>query len=272
MNASDFCDFHMPALANDEARHSVLISIVSQAASWRGQSDQPVQTWTLGGPGSCAAQTPGRSIVLGDLTRIQCRTLAEAVATTDFPGVMGAGRTATWFVARAEELGVSFKDPMPQRIYVLNGTPKHPDVPGHVRPVARGDAALYAEWMTAFHREATPEDRAPTQEALRNWAGADGQLFWQVDGEPVSIALILRPSRDCAAIGAVYTPPALRNRGYAGAVTAAAVDRIHADGKRTACLYTDLRNASANRCYAKIGFQPWCESWSYARAPAKTEA
>ena len=259
----------MPALENDEARHNVLISIVSQAKSGQGE---PERTWTLGGPGSCAAQTPGRSIVLGDLTRIQCRTLAEAVAATDFPGVMGAGCTATWFVARAEELGLSFKDPMPQRIYVLNAAPKLPDVPGRARPVASDDAALYAEWMTAFHREATPDDPAPTQEALRDWAGEDGQLFWQVDGEPVSIALILRPSPGCAAIGAVYTPPALRNRGYAGAVTAAAADRIHASGKRTACLYTDLRNPGANRCYTKIGFEPWCESWSYARAPAKTES
>lgn len=268
MNIFDFCDFHMPALENDEARHSVLISIVSRA---RNGQYQNVQTWTLGGPGCCAAQTPGRPIVLGDLTRAQCRTLAATAATTDFPGVLGAGRTAKWFVARAKELGVSFKDPMPLRIYILNAVPNHPDVPGHVRPVASDDDALYAEWMAAFHREATPDDRAPTQEALRNWAGEDGQLLWQVDGEPVSMALILRRSRNAAAIGAVYTPPALRNRGYAGAVTAAAVDRIHADGKKTACLYTDLRNPGANRCYTKIGFEPWCEAWSFARALAKRE-
>ena len=269
MNISDFCDFHMPALANDEARHSVLISIMSRA---RNGQYQNVQTWTLGGPGRCAAQSPGRFIVLGDLTPAQCRALVEAVATTDFPGVLGAGLTAKWFAARAEELGLAFKDPVPQRIYVLNAAPKHPDVPGRARPVAGDDAALYAEWMTAFHREATPEDPAPTQEALKHEAGADGQLFWEVDGEPVSIALILRLSPNCAAIGGVYTPPALRNRGYAGAVTAAATNRIHADGKRTACLYTDLRNASANRCYTRIGFEPWCESWSYARAPAQTES
>ena len=156
MNISEFHDFHMPALAHDEARHSVLISIVSQASEL--DSGQPVQTWTLGGPGCCAVQTPGRSIVLGDLTRAHCRTLAEGVATTDFPGVMGAGCTATWFVARAEELGASFKDPMPQRIYVLNAAPTHPDVPGRARPVASDDAALYSAWMTAFHREATPDD------------------------------------------------------------------------------------------------------------------
>ena len=56
MNISEFHDLHMPALENDEARHSVLISILSRA---RGGQGEPVQTWTLGGPGCCAAQTPG---------------------------------------------------------------------------------------------------------------------------------------------------------------------------------------------------------------------
>ena len=74
-----------------------------------------------------------------------------------------------------------------------------------------------------------------------------------------------RRLRNAAAISAVYTPPSRRNRGYAGAVTAALVDRVHAEGKRTACLYTDLRNPFANRCYTKIGFKPVCESWSFAR-------
>jgi hypothetical protein len=38
------------------------------------------------------------------------------------------------------------------------------------------------------------------------------------------------------------TPPELRGRGYAGSVTAALVERIYAEGKSFACLYTDLRN------------------------------
>jgi predicted GNAT family acetyltransferase len=63
-----------------------------------------------------------------------------------------------------------------------------------------------------------------------------------------------------AAISQVYTPPALRGRGYAGSVVAAVVERIFAEGRDTACLYTDMRNPFSNRCYAKIGFRPVCES------------
>jgi predicted GNAT family acetyltransferase len=52
----------------------------------------------------------------------------------------------------------------------------------------------------------------------------------------------------------------LRGRGYAGAVTAAVVDSIFAEGRTAACLYVDLRNPYSTRCYAKIGFQPVCRS------------
>jgi predicted GNAT family acetyltransferase len=80
------------------------------------------------------------------------------------------------------------------------------------------------------------------------------------------MAGIARRTRHAAAISAVYTPPRLRGRGYAGAVTAALVERVFAEGKSIACLYTDLRNPFSNRCYAKIGFKPTCSSWHYPRA------
>jgi predicted GNAT family acetyltransferase len=74
----------------------------------------------------------------------------------------------------------------------------------------------------------------------------------------------VRRTRHAAAIAGVYTPPAQRGRGYAGSVTAAVVERIFAEGKGAACLYTDLRNP-ASRCYTKIGFKPACSSWHYPR-------
>jgi predicted GNAT family acetyltransferase len=93
--------------------------------------------------------------------------------------------------------------------------------------------------------------------------------FWTVDGAPVSMAAIARRLRDSAAISAVYTPPELRGHGYAGSAVAAVVEQIFAEGRSTACLYTDLRNPFSNRCYAKVGFEPVCESWHYPRIAAR---
>jgi predicted GNAT family acetyltransferase len=106
------------------------------------------------------------------------------------------------------------------------------------------------------------------EEAERNVekAAASGRfVFWTIEDRPVSVAAISRRLRHTGAIAPVYTPPEQRGRGYAGSVTAAVVDRVFAEGKTAACLYTDLRNPMSNRCYAKIGFRPHCDSWHYPR-------
>ena len=36
----------------------------------------------------------------------------------------------------------------------------------------------------------------------------------------------------------------------------------------TVTLYTDVRNPASNRCYAGIGFLPYCDSWHYPPAAA----
>ncbi len=57
-------------------------------------------------------------------------------------------------------------------------------------------------------------------------------------------------------VGPVYTPPELRGRGYASAITAAATQRILASGRRFCFLYTDLANPTSNSIYQQIGYRP----------------
>ena len=102
--------------------------------------------------------------------------------------------------------------------------------------------------------------RCPSRQRLETLAREGSHVFWIINGQPVSLAAIVRRTRNAAAIAAVYTPPALRGNGYAGSVTAAVVELALAEGKTIACLYTDLRNPYSNRCYAKIGFMPVCDS------------
>jgi predicted GNAT family acetyltransferase len=125
-----------------------------------------------------------------------------------------------------------------------------------------------AEWVAAFTHEATPHDPVPSRERLETLAREGSHVLWIIDGQPVSMAAIVRRTRNAAAIAAVYTPPVLRGNGYAGSVTAAVVDLAFAEGKTVACLYTDLRNPYSNRCYAKIGFMPVCDSCHIPRVIA----
>ncbi|MDJ0944960.1 MAG: GNAT family N-acetyltransferase [Kiloniellales bacterium] len=262
MQFAAFHDLHLPALERDEARHNLPLGLLAAVRS--GHAPEP-RRWSLGGPGVCALQVAGRPIVLGDLGRRQCATLAEATRDEDYPAVQGPDLTARWFVARAMELGLGFGDPAPQQILALRAAPRDPRAPGRSRPVTTADAPLLADWMTDFNREAVPQDPPPEGPGLARKAGQGDYLFWEVEGRPVSLAGIVRRSRRAAAIGPVYTPPAQRGRGYAGAATAAVVKRIHAEGRTTACLYCDPRNPAAKRCYVKLGFEPVCDSWFNSR-------
>jgi predicted GNAT family acetyltransferase len=132
--------------------------------------------------------------------------------------------------------------------------------------IGPADIELFADWTIAFLREAVPHDPLPSRGQLAQAVAEGRHQFWIVDGEPVSMAGIMRRTRHTATIAGVYTPLALRGRGYAGSVTAAVVEHIFTEGKTAACLYTDLRNPSSNRCYAKIGFKPSCRSCLYPRA------
>jgi RimJ/RimL family protein N-acetyltransferase len=253
----------MPVLERNEVRHNLMLGVLGGLVD-RQSSD--VMTWSLGSPGQCAIMCPGRPILLADLDEAQCGALAEQTASLDYPGVVGLDRTAQWFAARAIELGITFLDPIPQQLHVLRDRPNYPGAPGHARGIGPADVELFAYWTIAFLREAVPHDPLPSRERAAQIAAEGRHQFWIVDGAPVSMAGIVRQTRHAAAIASVYTPPALRTRGYAGSVTAAVVERIFAEGKTAACLYTDLRNPSSNRCYAKIGFKPACHSWHYPRA------
>jgi RimJ/RimL family protein N-acetyltransferase len=267
VDIEDFAQYHAPALETNEARHNLILTILARAASDRAYA---VRAWSLGAGGACAVQYPGWPIVLGELEEPQCWALAEQLRDIDFPGVVGPDRTASWFADRARRLGITFADPIPQQIHAIRARPRYPGVPGFPRPVTPADAALVVDWLLAFSREAIPQDPTPSREKLQKAAGDGQYLFWTVDGEPVSIAGIVRRTLHGAAISGVYTPPGLRGRGYAGSVTAALVERIYAEGRLFACLYTDLRNPFSNRCYAKIGFTPVCEAWHYAGARRDT--
>ena len=262
MQIADFAAAHVPALERDEARHNLILASVAGALR---KPAAGLRLWSRGRPGACAVQVPGRPVLLGEIDETECARLADTLHAGDCPGVVGAGGTALWFADRAEALGTRFAERIPQQILKIAEPPRFPGAAGAPRPVSSGDAALFADWRVAFGREATPHDPEPKREALEGSAGSGDHLFWIAEGSPASLASIGRRTRNGVVINGVYTPPALRGRGYAGSVTAALVERGYAEGKSFACLYVDRRNPASNRCYLKIGFAPVCESWHCVR-------
>jgi hypothetical protein len=67
-------------------------------------------------------------------------------------------------------------------------------------------------------------------------------------------------------IGAVYTPPQDRGRGYASNLVAA-VSQAQLDAGRTFCfLYTDLANPTSNHIYRAVGYEPVSEAMEFVFA------
>ena len=261
MTFPEFVALHTPALEADEARFTVPLAIMAAAAE-----DFPpgLRYWTLGGPGCCAIQSPGRAVQLGALNAAGSQHLAREIHETPYPGVGAACDTARWFVEEAATLGAAFAEAMPLRIHVLREPPRHPGAEGAPRNATEADAQLLFEWMTEFHREAIPHDPAPQLEKIAKGIADGRDLLWTIGGEPVSVAAVARAAEN-RLTSSVFTPQDRRSRGFAGEATAALCERIFAEGKAAACLYTDLRNSYSNRCYAKIGFKPHCDVWHYIK-------
>jgi GNAT superfamily N-acetyltransferase len=253
---------HHAALKQDQVRFNVLVSTLDRVIDG---SLPNLRFWSLGDPGACAAQAPGRPLVLGELNSVESARLAEMTCDLDYTVVTGPEQAASSFVRRATELGLLFGEVMPQAIHALSHAPTYPVVDGSGRFALASENDLLAEWITAFSVEALPDEKPPASHQLRELAASKRYVIWEVDGRPVSMAGISRRTESTMSISAVYTPPDLRCRGYAGASVAYLVELAFAEGKHSVCLYTDLRNPYSNRCYRKIGFTPICRTGYHVR-------
>jgi hypothetical protein len=85
--------------------------------------------------------------------------------------------------------------------------------------------------------------------------GSRTWYLWDDEGA-VSVAASGGPTPNGIRIGPVYTPPELRRRGYASAVTAATSQAELDRGRRFIFLFTDLSNPTSNKIYQQIGYEP----------------
>jgi len=134
--------------------------------------------------------------------------------------------------------------------------PPRPAPEGAARLAARPDRDLLAGWFDAFAREIGDPPRHDYHAVVDERLGYGGIMVWEAGGAPVSVAVLTRVVAGMVRVGSVYTPPALRGRGYAGAATAAASQAALDAGVREVVLYTDLANPTSNALYQRLGYRP----------------
>src|SRR2546427_497277 len=119
---------------------------------------------------------------------------------------------------------------------------------------------LVVRWRVDFSVEALGATDAP---ALETACRADALLLQErgagwllLDGvTPVAYSAFNAMLPEIVQIGGVWTPPALRGRGYARAVVAGSLVAAHQQNAQRAVLFADPLNQAAQRAYLSIGFR-----------------
>ena len=193
-------------------------------------------------------------------------------ATPDAPGIVGPKELARRAVDMwTAQTGQRARVQTAERIYALSRLIPPRAVAGRMRPARTADLELVAAWLLAFVREAQPHLESSLEGARENaegWIKGGRLRIWENNG-PVSMAGASGPTPNGIRVGAVYTPPERRRRGYASALVAALSQEQLDGGKRFCFLYTDLANPTSNKIYQDIGYEPVSDVDEYRfEAPA----
>lgn len=257
-----------PLLVADEARHNLILGLASilRDALELYPERRFWSVWDDGVVVAAALRTPPQNLVLArPRDHAALSALVDAI-DDDPPGVVAALPEADafaerWRATRSRTVELARR----QGVYALEHVRPLSTPSGSARVCDAGDRELLVDWWLAFTREALPHMAADEAGARRGvghrlTSSEAGVLAWENGGEIVSIAGWGGPTPNGIRIGPVYTPPALRGRGYATALVAALSQRLLDEGRRFCFLYTDLANPTANAIYVRIGYEQVCEA------------
>lgn len=246
-----------------EPEHQLTLGILGDALARGGFPDDGALVAALanGRVLATAIWTPPWNVILSEVDDEQAiDAIATSLAGDDLGGVHGPAEHAEAFAqAWCERTEHRYVEEMRQRSYALDTVVAPRDVPGRVRRAAWGDRAVMTAWIDAFDREALGSDAGRRDAAalideMLSSSSRTGYI-WD-DGGPVSMCQATGATPHGIRIGAVYTPPELRRRGYASALTAGASQAELNRGRRWCFLFTDLANPTSNRIYQAVGYRP----------------
>lgn len=126
-----------------------------------------------------------------------------------------------------------------------------------LRRAQASDLPRLLPWRVAYAIEAlgevdTPKLQADIEQGLRS----PSRQHWvlEADGEVVATTAFNATTPDVVQIGGVWTPPALRSRGYARSAVAGSLLDARAEGAARSILFTPEDNFAAQACYGGLGF------------------
>ncbi|WP_328332544.1 MULTISPECIES: GNAT family N-acetyltransferase [unclassified Streptomyces] len=254
----DFLTTAEPAVAAHPAQNTLLLTITA-ALKRHGPrfygDGAPLYGWwrsPAGAVDGAVVWTPPHPLQVGVVPDEAMPSLANAFDEWGVTAV-NAERSV------ADALTASWPDrttTQEQRLYRLSELiPPSPCPAGRARAATAADRELLTEWHRAFGRD-TGQPVARVASSVDDRISYGGLALWEHRGVPVSMAGVTRPTAGTVRVAPVYTPPGLRGRGYAAAVTAH-ISRAALDaGVAGVLLFTDVANQTSNGVYRRIGYRP----------------
>jgi hypothetical protein len=260
-----------------EAEHNLLLGIAGTLRDAPEVYDEgPPLLATVADGGTVVAvalRTPPYNLILSEVDDLAAvDALADGLRDEELPGVVGPPGAVQRFAERwTERTGDGWEVQLEERIFRLQRVAAPLPPPGAMRAAELADRDLVVDWIVAFGEEALPEtDAARVAESVDDsLAGIGRRIFLWQDGEPVSLVGAGGETPNGIRIGPVYTPPRLRGRGYASALTAAVSQAMLDEGRRFCFLYTDLANPTSNKIYQAIGYEPVTDALMVAFTPPR---
>lgn len=264
-------------LMASEAENNLVIAVVNALESGAQSSEGPPYLATIedadGELVGCVIRTPPFKPILTRVPTVAVPAVVNDLADlyAQLPAIMGPEPEVRLFAeAWAELRGVRIEPAMEMRVHELAEVRDTTDPPGSARWAEVDDVGLVAEWIEAFGDDARVPTSDPEGKA-RRLVGDRALALWIDEARPVSMAGRAGRTPHGARVGPVYTPPELRGRGYATAVTAWVTRRLLETGLRRCFLYTDLANPTSNRIYRRIGYEPVMDVRDYEFIEAERE-
>jgi len=272
-DAKDFLVRAGDILAKDEARYGLIYGIARrlvESPNFYGPDDPWFYTVEEGTElQAIAMRTPPFKVLLayflGDAVNA-AKLLAEDISrfSSVIPGALGETRITEPFVEYWCRLhNVKIVDRMAQLVYRLDRVNDITLAPGEFRQAAEADRELLVNWAHAFNEESFMSTGSSEPEGDFTIRIDKKEVYVWEDSETVSMAVKSRSTDKGMAVGYVYTPPELRQKGYATSCVAMLCREILNEGYKFCTLYTDLANPVSNSIYRKIGFREICDSVMY---------